>query len=471
MPGVDLLSISKGSVTAPAGCGKTHAISVALKKHTEQKRILVLTHTNAGVAALRQRLNNAGVLSSSYRLSTIDGWAMRLIAMFPRRSGHESTILDLADPRRDYPAIRTSAQALLTAKNLDDVIHATYARVIVDEYQDCSLPQHAIVSHIAGLVPSCVLGDPLQAIFGFAGNQLVDWQNDVAAIFPHAATLDTPWRWKNANSEPLGRWLLEVRQKLLDGKPIDLREAPAAVSWVRLDRANDHELRLKAARIKPPADDDRVLIIADSKNPDGQRRFASQTPGAVAIENVDLRDLVDFARNLNLSAPTALESLLEFAERVMTNVGAGDLLTRIDSLSRGTARREASAAETAAREFKSRPSHANAVNVLVEINKQTGVRAHRPAVLRNCIKAMQACHADPLLDLHNAAIRMREQNRVVGRPLAKRVVGSTLLLKGLEGEVSVILNPAELDARNLYVAMTRGSKALVICSETPILNS
>jgi hypothetical protein len=34
-------------------------------------------------------------------------------------------------------------------------------------------------------------------------------------------------------------------------------------------------------------------------------------------------------------------------------------------------------------------------------------------------------------------------------------VGSTLLLKGLEAEISVILNAGGLDARNLYVAMTR----------------
>jgi DNA helicase-2/ATP-dependent DNA helicase PcrA len=44
-----------------------------------------------------------------------------------------------------------------------------------------------------------------------------------------------------------------------------------------------------------------------------------------------------------------------------------------------------------------------------------------------------------------------------------------LLLKGLEAEVAVILNAADLDAKNLYVAMTRGSHALVICSPTATL--
>ncbi|ARI08642.1 hypothetical protein D9H52_02745 [Escherichia coli] len=46
-----------------------------------------------------------------------------------------------------------------------------------------------------------------------------------------------------------------------------------------------------------------------------------------------------------------------------------------------------------------------------------------------------------------------------------------LLLKGLEGEVAVITSPEEMDARHLYVAMTRGSSRLIMCSLTPILTA
>jgi DNA helicase-2/ATP-dependent DNA helicase PcrA len=67
-------------------------------------------------------------------------------------------------------------------------------------------------------------------------------------------------------------------------------------------------------------------------------------------------------------------------------------------------------------------------------------------------------------------VTIREQSRLIGRPLAKRSVGSTLLLKGLEADISVILNAEALNARNLYVAMTRGSSSVVICSSSPILN-
>jgi hypothetical protein len=90
---------------------------------------------------------------------------------------------------------------------------------------------------------------------------------------------------------------------------------------------------------------------------------------------------------------------------------------------------------------------------LVEIGKDAGVRTHRPAVLRAGIKALQSCDGSEGNSFYEAAARSREQNRLLGRPLPRRAVGSTLLLKGLEADVSVILDASDLDARNLYVAM------------------
>ena len=467
---IDLLAINRGTVTAPAGCGKTHLIAEALTRHGGGKPVLVLTHTNAGVVALRGRLDRAGVPARAYRLSTIDGWAMRLISMFPARSAHNADLLQLAQPRTDYPNIRVAAAKLLQAGHVNDILAASYARLIVDEYQDCSIRQHTVAAYAAETLPSCVLGDPMQAIFGFGGDDLAKWDDDVLAYFPLAGELDTPWRWINAGAEPLGRWLLDVRGKLLRGEPIDLRTAPDGVSWVELDGTEDHQRRLRAARVRPTDGQGCVLIIGDSTNPDGQRQFASQTPGAITVEAVDLRDLVAFARAFDLDAPDALERLANFAQSVMRNVGAADLVRRVQSLIRGTARNPPTDVEAIALAFARAPSHRAAVDLLVEINKEAGVSAHRPAVLRACIKALQLCGGTDGLSFHDAAVRMREQNRLVGRPLPRRAVGSTLLLKGLEAEVAVILNAGALDARNLYVAMTRGSKALTVCAPSPILN-
>jgi AAA domain len=465
----DLLAINHGTVTAPAGCGKTHLIAETLKRHGAAKPILILTHTNAGVAALRGRLDKAGVPPRAYRLATIDGWAIRLIGMFPARSEINPDILKLETPRSDYPAIRKAAAKLLKAGHVLDILAASYDRLIVDEYQDCSILQHAIVYYAAPALPVCVLGDPMQAIFGWPGNELADWDKHVCTHFPLVGELTTPWRWKNANTEALGRWLLDVRRALIGGMPINLRSAPPEASWIHLDGTENRARQLRAASIRAPHPNGTVLIIGKSTSPPSQHEFASQTPGAVTVEAVDLKDLVQFARDLDFERPDALMRVVTFAGSVMTNVGAPDLLRRVDILERGTARREPSDVERAAIAFKAAPSPAATVELLVEIGKDAGVRTHRPAVLRAGIKALQSCDGSEGNSFYESAVRSREQNRLLGRPLPKRAVGSTLLLKGLEADVSVILDASDLDARNLYVAMTRGSKRLIVCSNTPIL--
>lgn len=52
-PEIDLMAFGCGSITAPAGCGKTQLITDTLKLHHFAKPVLLLTHTNAGVGALR----------------------------------------------------------------------------------------------------------------------------------------------------------------------------------------------------------------------------------------------------------------------------------------------------------------------------------------------------------------------------------------------------------------------------------
>src|SRR5690606_1228879 len=119
--------------------------------------------------------------------------------------------------------------------------------------------------------------------------------------------------------------------------------------------------------------------------------------------------------------------------------------------------------ETAAINFLNNRSYLSVRNLLVEINKSTAVRVYRPDILHCCIKALSQCDGSGA-NFHDASIQMREQNRLLGRPLPKRAVGSTLLLKGLEAEVAVLLNTESMSAQNLYVAMTRGSMRLLVCS-------
>ena len=466
---MDLRAITRGTVTAPAGCGKTQLIAQTLAVHRESKPILVLTHTNAGVAALRGRLNRAEVPSNAYRLSTIDGWAMRLVSTFPGRSAHDPGILKLAAPARDYPAIRDAAWKLLQTGHVSEVLKASYANLIVDEYQDCSVPQHYIVYFLSLILPTCVLGDPMQAIFGFRGNALADWNEQVCAHFPVVAELDTPWRWRNAGAEALGQWLLEARRLLAARQSVDLRSGPPEhVTWIQVVPPNDHQQRLAAARTASPSADGRVLIIADSRNRAAQQNFASQTPGASTVEAVDLQDLIAFCSNFDVSAQNALGQLLVLAQSVMTHVGVAELTRRVDTLARGTARNPPNEAERLALEFRRAPSLATAAALLSALRALPNVRVHRPAIFYGVLKALRDASIGGV-PLEESAKRVREENRLLGRPLPKRAVGSTLLLKGLEAEVAVLLNPESMNAQNLYVAITRGSTKLVVCSSSPLI--
>jgi DNA helicase-2/ATP-dependent DNA helicase PcrA len=117
-----------------------------------------------------------------------------------------------------------------------------------------------------------------------------------------------------------------------------LRVAPPEVQWIRLDAATADQQRIQAARTAAPLPHGTVLVIGDSINATGRRQMASQTPGATLVEKADLEDLTEFARTFTVDAADAAQRLIVFLADIMTNVGAAELVRRLDSLLRGTAR-------------------------------------------------------------------------------------------------------------------------------------
>lgn len=470
MPPTDLslhlLDLPRNAVVAPAGCGKTHLIAESLRTYAGSAPVLILTHTNAGVAALRQRLTRLRVPNTFYRLATLDGWAMRLGRTFPQRSGLSPEALELRNPKDDYPAIRDAARLLIASGDVGDILRATYGHVIVDEYQDCDVAQHEIICHLADTLPTCVLGDPLQAIFGFGRDPLPSWHDSVCASFPVAHTLDTPWRWINESSTALGEWLLDARRSLEAGGGLDLTGAPLNLRWFDISGSSRHQQQLAAARLRLRDRTDSALILADSKKPSLHRAIASQVPGAVTVENVDLRDFVDFADSVDFARGESLAPLVRFADSVLTKAGGSDLLQRVDSILRGSARNPATTTEELAIKFAQYPSPERAAELLEALNRLSGVRLVRPQMLHAAFRALNMCVQEPGLALGAAARRVRDELRAGGRTVVGRAVGSTLLLKGLEADIAVVLDADSMDAHHLYVAITRGARLLVICSNS-----
>jgi len=468
---ISLPSGTSGVVVAPAGCGKTELVAATIREHQSLKPILVLTHTNAGVTALKQRLVKANVKPSQYCLYTIDGWALKLAKMFPGLSGLNREIRDVINPRVAYPLIREAAGKMIADGHISDPLQASYERLIVDEYQDCSLRQHLIVKFASQLLPTCILGDPMQAIFGFnQSDPLIQW-DEVISEYGLIGELTLPWRWINSGHRALGEWLLKVRANLLAGKGVDLRTGPSEVRWVQLNGSvGDHMTLASAARWIGKGVHGGVLVIGSSKNAASRHKLASTVKGATVVEPVDLNDLVKFCTNMDFSASNALELMLDFGSCAMTGIAASTLSRRIKTLAAGRGRKPASAVEQAALAFELQRSPSAGAHLLVTMSQEEANRSYRPVMLRGCIRALQLSASTDGLTLRDAGIRIRDEQRVFGRALPKRAVGSTLLLKGLEAEGAVVLCADEMDAKNLYVAMTRGSAYLSVCSKSAVLS-
>ena len=159
------------AIVAPAGHGKTEMITDQVDKLPGKK--LVLTHTNAGVDALQQRMNRKGISKEKYYLSTISSFCMKWCDAYPQTAAIDAAVKMIDN--KFYPMIHAGAVRIFQNEWARNVIGVTYSCVIVDEYQDCVLVQHQIFVELNKALPVYVLGDPLQAIFGFE-EKLVSWK-------------------------------------------------------------------------------------------------------------------------------------------------------------------------------------------------------------------------------------------------------------------------------------------------------
>jgi hypothetical protein len=256
-----VLNCRLGSVVALAGCGKTDCIVDVVKAASDAGKCLVLTHTLAGVDSLRKRLKDKSVNLRRTDLETIAGWSLRFAAAFPHRSG-----LVAREPRgQEWPTVYRAAAQLIEGGFITSVFKASYQRVLVDEYQDCTVEQHALIVALSKYLPTCVFGDHLQAIFGFRNEQLVVWKT-VAADFPLIDTLSEPWRWKRVKNFELGRWLIGIRDQLERSNRVNLATAPACVSRIAPQSARSQDVlvaNIRAGRHPRIEGSETLIVIGD----------------------------------------------------------------------------------------------------------------------------------------------------------------------------------------------------------------
>jgi UvrD/REP helicase N-terminal domain len=464
-----ILGCRAGSVIAPAGCGKTECIVDVVKKASE--RYLVLTHTLAGVDSLRKRLKQKGVNAKFFDLETIAGWSLRFARAFPRRSGLTSR----KPGGGEWPIVYAAAERLVVGGFITSVLKASYKGVLVDEYQDCTLAQHRLVASLLRNLPVFVFGDPLQAIFGFREDKTVDWNTDVKRSFPQIGKLTKPWRWNRVPNYELGAWLMGARDQLVSAGQVDLSDAPLCVSRISPKSFSKEDIRRAnvKAGLSPKLKDDETLIVISDKASEVIRASLASKIKCTTIEPIACRSLSEFIASLKLvNGKARLKLVLDFAENAMTGVNKTAFERRVHRLSSGwLAKKTRTEAEQAALDVLASGDLRPVLNLLEALRRQGARAPHRRELLSATCKALRLVIAGEKVDLESAVWHVQNEVRHAGRRLAKRSVGSTLLIKGLQFDHAVIIAPDKLSKNDLYVALTRASKTITVVSGAAILKT
>lgn len=218
----DILAEAPCSIELPAGTGKTQLIaSIANVACALEKRTLILTHTNAGVTVIKNRLRRFGINPSICSVATICSWAERVSRAYPLLSQIDTQIKRGAPDYYDQCVL--GATKLCSYDAFATVLSASYSLILIDEYQDCDMLQHRLAIALRNVIGSvAVFGDRLQRIFDFRHQEFPDWSSEIETSFPPlGGILPKPYRWM-ARNPALGRWLLEhVRPELLAGRRLD----------------------------------------------------------------------------------------------------------------------------------------------------------------------------------------------------------------------------------------------------------
>lgn len=459
---------TKGYVIAPAGYGKTHLIAMAVK--AASKKQLILTHTFAGVNSIKAKMTALGVPSSKYQIDTIASWSLRLCLAYPKTSGWK-----VEHPTsKQWNKLYECCSRLLGKQFVRRVVAATYAGVYVDEYQDCSDMQHGLVCVFAEFMPCRILGDPMQAIFDFGGDEgkPVDWTVCVYPTFTCLGQLDTPWRWKTTGDPKLGDWLKKARETLEQGQKIDLSNGlPACVK-----RAHTTPEFLAPKQYSSLMDllgsrDSVIALHGGDQQSKNKTHLLARTMGGKfsSIEEVEGKDLHSFIKKLVAAQTTQQGFLLALVFSKKCFTGIGDILTA--GTKKGEVAKQSKVTKYpvvlhAANAYLNSPTSAHLRAFFLALKDNPKTSAYRRDLLYRFLNVLKI-HIDgggpTLVDAAN--LYQREMRRT-GRPISHRkLIGTTLLVKGLEYDHAVILDADTLDAKDLYVAMTRGAKTLTIIGE------
>ncbi|MEW8280454.1 MAG: UvrD-helicase domain-containing protein [Candidatus Thiodiazotropha sp.] len=450
------INSDKALLIAPAGYGKTYTLARCLQ-HTEGMS-LVLTHTHAGVASIKQKLKDAGIHSSKYSVETITSFAQKYVDSF--YIGGEKPQQE--DTNNYYPFIIRETASILSNSTIRDILRATYSGMFVDEYQDCSREQHLMLREMMGCFPTRILGDPLQGIFDFNG-ELVDFDSDLSdfQVFP---SLDVPHRWNQVGANDLGEALARIRLKLERGEGIDLNEFKDSIDIViaperdLFDPRTEYCGTLNAIR----GEESLLVLHPESRNKAPRLKFSQRFKEISSIESIDDTDFYSLARLVDKFDYDDLTlGIKSLSYELFSKTGLNHWFNE-----KGFKNKKDATSKALVLNLKGLIDTCNGIEdidgILLEIEKLPKVSCSRRELFKSLLKAIDISVSGGGSVLEG----MREQRnniRRAGRRLEGRHIGTTLLTKGLEFDVVAVLDAHKFKSpKHLYVALTRCRKRLVV---------
>lgn len=455
---------AKSLVVAPAGYGKTYTIAKCLKYTTGHQ--LILTHTHAGVASIKEKVKKA-TPSCKYTVETISSFAQKYVEAFYCQKDKPEQ-----DDSAYFPFIIQKATKLFQKRPICDVIKTTYSGLFVDEYQDCTISQHQLIMALSKNLPLHVLGDPLQGIFDFNGEQLVDFST--AFIGFDSQELIEPWRWKNTNAL-LGESLKDIRDKLSTNQSINLNEYNTITKHIVQERDLFDPQTLYCRSISQLLNQNTSLLLLhpDSENKNARINLIKKFKNRFRlVEAMDSKEFYNFSRKIDQCNTVTFYSVLheicltlfnrtEFCNWFNEN-GVKDKRNNADKKIIEPVKQNIS-------QLAQSKSLKLFSQTLFLIKNLPDIICYRKELSNDLCKALNIAHYSNS-SVYDAMKEIRNIKRRVGRKIIGKCIGTTLLTKGLEFDTVVILNAHRFtDVKNLYVALTRASKNLVVFTENEIL--
>lgn len=456
-----LLIRAPGHVVLPAGHGKTHLIAAACAvAQTGEKRVLVLTHTNAGVDVIRRTLHSIVDSRRLIRIATIDSWSKSLTRSFVTLAK-----VRIPDENSDsfWPTMRLGALNALSNKHVSEMVSQSYDFLLVDEYQDCNEIQHQLIEALASRTTTVRFGDPLQSVFDFDKESAFDWREE--SIDPTPIEIASkPWRWHPHNEE-LGEFLNSTRRSIEQQQPIRLEDLPEPVNWHRKNFADDVTTCLKHVHAG-----ESTVILVKRWNQCGTvaRRFNGQFS---VMEEIQGSVIIKCSTAVDSGGTAAAAGLLALAKSSFAGLPAV-LTGKIDVFKTGKIPA-----------FRQSPSK-SALDALVAVCENTSPETVKSVVVEiekfkkplyrreawSDLKAgITVWDRGEVPDLTSAVRLIRDRARGRARARSLRLVSTPLRVKGLEFDHCIVMDDGLFTREELYVCLTRPTKSLTVISDEPTI--